>query len=123
MEQVEFDYAFMFRYSERPDTLAAEKYTDNVPDEVKDRRLREIIDLQQKLSWQSNKKDVSKIFEVLIEGYSKRSRDYFSGRNSQNKVVLFPVTGNNVGEYVWVKIIRFTSATLIGEVYEEDCNK
>jgi tRNA-2-methylthio-N6-dimethylallyladenosine synthase len=123
MEQVEFDYAFMFRYSERPDTLAAEKYTDNVPDEVKDRRLREIIDLQQKLSWQSNKKDVGKIFEVLIEGYSKRSRDYFSGRNSQNKVVLFPVTGNNVGEYVWVKIIRFTSATLIGEVHEDDCNK
>jgi tRNA-2-methylthio-N6-dimethylallyladenosine synthase len=123
MEKVEFDYAFMFRYSERPDTLAAEKYTDNVPDEVKDRRLREIIDLQQKLSWQSNKKDVGKIFEVLIEGYSKRSRDYFSGRNSQNKVVLFPVTGNNVGEYVWVKIIRFTSATLIGEVHEDDCNK
>jgi tRNA-2-methylthio-N6-dimethylallyladenosine synthase len=90
---------------------------------VKDRRLREIIDLQQKLSWQSNKKDVGKIFEVLIEGYSKRSRDYFSGRNSQNKVVLFPVTGNNVGEYVWVKIIRFTSATLIGEVHEDDCNK
>jgi len=123
MEQVEFDYAFMFRYSERPDTLAAEQYQDNVPDEVKDRRLREIIDLQQKLSWQSNKKDVSKIFEVLIEGYSKRSRDYFSGRNSQNKVVLFPVTGNKIGEYVRVKIIRFTSATLIGEVHEDDCNK
>jgi len=116
MEQVGFDYAFMFRYSERPDTLAAERYTDNVPSGVKDRRLREIIDLQQKLSYQSNKKDVGKTFEVLIEGFSKRSDAFYSGRNPQNKVVVFPVTGNNPGEYVLVKINRFTSATLIGEV-------
>jgi tRNA-2-methylthio-N6-dimethylallyladenosine synthase len=115
MEQVAFDYAFMFRYSERPDTLAAEKYKDNVPSGVKDRRLREIIDLQQKLSYQSNEKDVGKTFEVLIEGFSKRSDDFFSGRNSQNKVVVFPVTGNKPGEYAQVKISRFTSATLIGE--------
>ena len=115
MEQVGFDYAYMFRYSERPDTLAADRYKDNVPAEVKDRRLREIIDLQQKLSFQSNKKDVGKTFEVLIEGFSKRSDEFFSGRNSQNKVVVFPVTGNNPGEYVRVKINRFTSATLIGE--------
>jgi tRNA-2-methylthio-N6-dimethylallyladenosine synthase len=115
MEQVEFDYAFMFRYSERPDTLAAEQYKDNVPSEVKDRRLREIIDLQQKLSYQSNKEDVGKTCEVLIEGFSKRSDDFFSGRNSQNKVVVFPVTGNRPGEYVRVMINRFTSATLIGE--------
>ncbi len=115
MEQVGFDYAYMFRYSERPDTLAADRYKDNVPAEVKDRRLREIIDLQQKLSYQSNKKDVDKTFEVLIEGFSKRSDEFFSGRNSQNKVVVFPVTGNNPGEYVLIKINRFTSATLIGE--------
>jgi len=115
MEQVGFDYAYMFRYSERPDTLAADRYQDNVPAEVKDRRLREIIDLQQKLSYQSNKKDVGKTFEVLIEGFSKRSDEFFSGRNSQNKMVVFPVTSNKPGEYVRVKINRFTSATLIGE--------
>jgi tRNA-2-methylthio-N6-dimethylallyladenosine synthase len=115
MEQVGFDYAYMFRYSERPNTLAADRYQDNVPAEVKDRRLREIIDLQQKLSYQSNKKDVGKTFEVLIGGFSKRSDKFFSGRNSQNKVVVFPVTSNNPGEYVHVKINRFTSATLIGE--------
>jgi len=115
MEQVGFDYAYMFRYSERPNTLAAERYSDDVPAGVKDRRLREIIDLQQKLSFLSNKKDVGKTYEVLIEGWSKRSDDYFSGRNSQNKVVIFPVTGNNPGDYVRVKIARFTSATLIGD--------
>lgn len=115
MEQVGFDYAFMFRYSERPDTLAADRYQDNVPPEVKDRRLREIIDLQQKLSYQSNKKDVGNTFEVLIEDFSKRSKAFFSGRNSQNKVVVFPITGNNPGDYISVKINRFTSATLIGE--------
>ena len=115
MEQVGFDYAYMFRYSERPETLAADRYKDNVPAEIKDRRLREIIDLQQKLSYQSNKKDVGKTFEVLIEGFSKRSDEFFSGRNSQNKMVVFPVTSNKPGEYVRVKINRFTSATLIGE--------
>jgi len=115
MEQAGFDYTFMFRYSERPDTLAAERYQDNVPSELKDRRLREIIDLQQRLSYQSNKKDVGKTVEVLIEGFSKRSDAFYSGRNSQNKVVVFPVTGNHPGEYVPVKINRFTSATLIGE--------
>jgi len=115
MQEVSFDYAFMFRYSERPDTLAAERYKDNVPEGVKDRRLSEIIDLQQRLSFQSNKEDVGKTFEVLIEGFSKRSVDFFYGRNSQNKVVVFPVTINKPGEYVPVKIHRFTSATLIGE--------
>lgn len=120
MERVGFDYAFMFRYSERPDTLAAERYQDNVPPEVKERRLREIIDLQQKNSYQSNKEDAGKTFEVLIEGFSKRSDAFYSGRNSQNKVVVFPVTGNNPGEYVCVKISRFTSATLIGDAVNPD---
>jgi tRNA-2-methylthio-N6-dimethylallyladenosine synthase len=115
MEEAGFDYAFMFRYSERPDTLAADRYKDNVPSEVKDRRLREIIDLQQKLSYRSNKNDVGKTFEVLVEGFSKRSDAFYSGRNSQNKVVVFPLTENQPGEYVRVIINRFTSATLIGE--------
>ncbi len=115
MEKVGFDYAYMFRYSERPDTMAADRYQDNVPASVKDLRLKEIIDLQQKLSYQSNKKDVGKSFEVLIEGFSKRSDAFYAGRNSQNKVVVFPVNGNKPGEYVRVKINRFTSATLIGE--------
>jgi len=116
MEHVAFDYAFMFRYSERPDTLAADRYKDNVPIEIKDRRLKEIIELQQKLSFKSNKKDVGKTFEVLIEGFSKRSTEFFSGRNSQNKVVIFPITQNIPGDYVQVKINQSTSATLIGEI-------
>ncbi|MCX6245014.1 MAG: tRNA (N6-isopentenyl adenosine(37)-C2)-methylthiotransferase MiaB [Bacteroidetes bacterium] len=114
MEKVEYDYAFMFRYSERPDTLAADRYKDNVPDDVKERRLREIIDLQQKLSYQNNKMDVGKTFEVLVEGFSKRSAEHLSGRNSQNKVVVFRATGNKPGDCVPVKINRFTSATLLG---------
>jgi tRNA-2-methylthio-N6-dimethylallyladenosine synthase len=115
MHRVGFDYAYMFRYSERPETLAADHYQDNVPGETKDRRLREIIDLQQKLSLKSNKNDVGRIFEVLVEDFSKRSKEHFFGRNSQNKVVVFPVTDNKPGDYLRVKIIRYTSATLIGE--------
>jgi len=115
MEWVGFDYAFMFKYSERPQTLAAESLTDNVPAETKERRLREIIDLQQRLSYQSNKNDIGKTFEVLIEGTSKRSKNHYFGRNSQNKVVIFPKTEINPGHSIQVKIVRFTSATLIGE--------
>jgi tRNA-2-methylthio-N6-dimethylallyladenosine synthase len=115
MERVEYDYAFMFRYSERPDTLAADRYQDNVSDRIKNRRLWEIIDLQQKLSWQNNKKDVGKTFEVLVEGFSKRSHEHLAGRNSQNKIVVFPATVNKPGDYVNVKISHFTSATLLGD--------
>jgi tRNA-2-methylthio-N6-dimethylallyladenosine synthase len=114
MKAAAFDFAYMFRYSERPDTLAAEIYKDNVPDEVKERRLMEIIDLQQKLSLQSNKQDIDTIVEVLIEGYSKRSKDQFYGRNSGNKVVVFPRDQNKPGNYIHVKILKSTSATLIG---------
>jgi tRNA-2-methylthio-N6-dimethylallyladenosine synthase len=114
MEEVHFDYAFMFRYSERPNTLAAEKYKDDVPLEIKERRLREIIDLQQSLSLKSNEKDKGKTFEVLIEGFSKRSKEHYSGRNSQNKIVVFPKTGNTPGDYVNVRIQKYTSATLLG---------
>jgi tRNA-2-methylthio-N6-dimethylallyladenosine synthase len=114
MEWVGFDYAYMFRYSERPGTIAAALYKDNVPDEIKERRLNEIIASQQKLSYQSNIKDIGSIYEVMIEGYSKRSKDHFSGRNSQNKVVVFPKTNNKPGECIKIKILHVTSATLIG---------
>jgi tRNA-2-methylthio-N6-dimethylallyladenosine synthase len=114
MEWAGFDYAYMFRYSERPDTLAATLFKDNVPDEIKERRLKEIIALQQELSYQSNCRDLNAQFEVMIEGFSKRSKDQFFGRNSQNKVVVFPKTENKPGDYIMVKIHHVTSATLIG---------
>ncbi|MFH1936790.1 MAG: tRNA (N6-isopentenyl adenosine(37)-C2)-methylthiotransferase MiaB, partial [Bacteroidota bacterium] len=116
MEWARFDYAFMFNYSERPLTLAAETMTDNVPDAVKERRLTEVINLQHRLSYQSNQQDLHREFEVLIEGDSKRSREHFMGRNSRNKVVVFPKTKTKPGEYVSVKITSTTSATLLGEV-------
>jgi tRNA-2-methylthio-N6-dimethylallyladenosine synthase len=115
MKEVGFDYAFMFQYSERPDTLAAAKYKDDVPLDVKERRLKEIISLQQELSLQSNQRDKGKVFDVLIEGFSKRSKEHFSGRNSQNKVVVFPKTDNKPGDYVFVEIQKVTSATLLGK--------
>lgn len=115
MEWARFASAFMFKYSERPQTLAAEALKDNVPEEVKERRLKEIIQLQHKLSEKSNKADIGKTFEVLIEGISKRSADHYFGRNSQNKVVVFPKTGPGPGSYVLVRIKRVTSATLLGE--------
>ncbi|MBU1014342.1 MAG: tRNA (N6-isopentenyl adenosine(37)-C2)-methylthiotransferase MiaB [Bacteroidetes bacterium] len=115
MEAVGYDYAFMFKYSERPDTLAAKKFKDDVPEEVKSRRLAEIIDLQRKLSHQSNKKDLGLTFEVLVEGFSKKSEEQLSGRNSQNKMVVFPKMNYKKGDYVQVKIDRCTAATLIGE--------
>ena len=115
MKEASFDYAFTFKYSERPQTLAAERYTDDVPAEVKERRLREIISLQQELSSASNHRDIGETFETLIEGESKRSDKNFYGRNSQNKVLVFPKTSQEPGEYVMVKVKRATSATLIGE--------
>ncbi|MBN1198021.1 MAG: tRNA (N6-isopentenyl adenosine(37)-C2)-methylthiotransferase MiaB [Bacteroidales bacterium] len=118
MAQVKFDYAFMFNYSERPMTPAAKTLKDNVPREVKERRLTEVIGLQQKLSFESNKQDLGRVFEVLIEGNSKRSADHFMGRNSQNKVVVFPKTTAGPGEYVQVKVFSFTSATLLGETVQ-----
>lgn len=115
MEEVRFDSAFMFRYSERPGTLAAERYKDNVPDAVKERRLKEIITLQNRLSAQNNRLDEGKVVEVLIESESKRSRESWAGRNSQNKMVVFPKQGSKPGEIVSVRIVRSTSATLVGE--------
>jgi len=118
MEWAGFDFAYMFKYSERPGTRAARKYKDDISDEIKTKRLNEIISLQNKLSAISKRQDVGKVFEVLIEGPSKRSPDYFSGRTSQNKVVVFPGKGRKKGEYITVYIERCTSATLIGKIIE-----
>lgn len=115
MEWVGYDFAYMFKYSERPGTKAARKYPDDVPEEIKTRRLDEIISLQNKLSAKSKKLDVGRVFEVLTEDFSKRSRDFLSGRTSQNKVVVFPAEGHRKGEYVNVRLERCTSATLIGK--------
>lgn len=118
MEQCRYDMSYMFSYSERPGTLAARRYTDDVPDDVKKRRLEEIINLQNQHSKESYQNDIGKTFEVLIEGDSKRSEADWCGRNSQNKMVVFP-KGNysyKKGDYVNVKIDRATQATLLGEV-------
>ncbi len=119
MKQVEYDFAFMFKYSERPDTAAARKLPDDVPEEVKSRRLTEIIDLQSQLSEKSKQKDIGKCFEVLIEGESKKRSEEYFGRTSQNKVVVFPRKNFKIGDYVFVKILKCTPATLIGEIIEE----
>jgi tRNA-2-methylthio-N6-dimethylallyladenosine synthase len=115
MEWAKFDYAYMFKYSERPGTAAAGKYKDDVPEVVKSKRLQEVIELQQKLSHESNKQDVGNTFELLAEGVSRKSKDFLSGRNSQNKVIIFPKKNFKAGDYVNVKVIRCTPATLIGE--------
>ena len=115
MKEVHYDAAYMFQYSERPQTLAAETLKDNVPGEVKERRLTEIIQLQNSLSLESNRRDVGKIFEILVEGRSKRSAEHLSGRNTGNKVAVFPKLSAGPGDYVQVKITGATSATLLGE--------
>lgn len=114
-----YDYAFMFKYSERPDTLAHKRYKDDVPDEVKSRRLQEIIELQQELSFRSNHADIGKTFEVLAESVSKKSGNELSGRNSQNKVVVFARENFKPGDYVKVRITSCTPATLRGKVVKE----
>jgi len=115
MEWVKYDFAYMFKYSERPNTYAERNFEDDVPEEVKSRRLQEIIDMQSKLSLESNKKDIGKTFEVLVEGVSKKSETRLFGRNTQNKVIVFDTKNNNVGDFVQVKVINCTSATLLGE--------
>lgn len=118
MREVRFDMAFMFKYSERPGTFAAKKLPDNIPEEVKLRRLAEIIDLQNILSKESNQRDIGKTFDVLVEGFSKRSKEQLFGRNSQNKVVIFPRHGRRIGEIIKVEITSASSATLFGDVVE-----
>ena len=114
MEQVHFDYAFMFKYSVRPNTLAARKMTDDVSEDIKTRRLQEIIEMQGRLSAESKQRSIGQTYEVLAESISKKSTNELSGRNSQNMVVVFP-KGNYVqGDYVQVRITDCTPATLIG---------
>lgn len=116
MKQVKYDYAYMFKYSERPGTPAEKKYEDNVPELIKSKRLNEIIEIQQELSLESNQKDIGKTFEVLVEGTSRKSDSHLAGRNSQNKVIVFPAYQLKPGDYVRVTINKCTSATLIGDV-------
>jgi tRNA-2-methylthio-N6-dimethylallyladenosine synthase len=115
-EAVGFDAAFMFQYSERPGTLAAKKYPDDVPPEVKTRRLEEIIALQNRLSLESNRRDVGKTFQVLVEGPSKRNPAELCGRNSQNKMCVWPDTQHRAGDLVDVKVLDCTQATLLCEL-------
>ena len=116
MREVHFDSAFMFKYSERPGTYAAKHLPDDVPEEVKLRRLNEVIQLQNDLSAQSNLRDVGKEFDVLVEGYSKRSRQQLCGRTEQGKMVVFDKGGHHPSEIVRVRITSSTAATLIGEL-------
>ena len=115
-QQVRFDGAFMFQYSERPGTLAARHYPDDVPPEVKTERLNRIIALQNELSAESNRRDVGREFEVLVEGFSKRSQADLMGRTSQNKACVFPAASHTKGEYVTVRVLDSTPATLICEI-------
>ena len=114
MREVGYDSAFMFKYSERPGTYASKHLPDNVPEEEKIRRLNELIALQTEISAQQNKKDEGKEFDVLVEGFSKRSREQLCGRTEQNKMVVFDKGGHHIGEIVRVKIVGSTSATLLG---------
>ena len=114
MNEVGYDFAYMYKYSERPNTKAQRTMVDDVPEEVKSARLTEIIDLQQKLSLESNKKDIGKCFEVLVEGVSKRSDKRLYGRTSQNKVLIFDRKEYKIGDYVMVNVTDCSSATLKG---------
>lgn len=116
MEKVQYDFAYMFMYSERPKTLAERKFTDDIPEEIKKIRLQEVVDLQRKHSEIKTKAGVGKIHKVLIENTSKKSDEMFSGRNSQNTTVVFPKGNHKKGEYVNVRATSCTSSTLIGEV-------
>lgn len=118
MEHSKYDMSYMFFYSERPGTLAARRYKDDVAEDVKKRRLQEIVAIQNRLSLASNQRDIGKTFKVLIEGESKRSNDDWMGRNTQNKVIVFPKNNTDYrkGDYVFVKVNDCTQATLLGEI-------
>jgi tRNA-2-methylthio-N6-dimethylallyladenosine synthase len=124
MEWAKYDFAYMFKYSERPGTAAAKKFKDDISEKIKSGRLQEVVDLQLKLSAENNKKDLNKVHKVLVEGFSKKSKEHLAGRNSQNKVIVFPkeiFSGEHnrtimKGEYVNVLVTECTAATLIGKV-------
>jgi tRNA-2-methylthio-N6-dimethylallyladenosine synthase len=116
IEWADYSMSYMFFYSERPGTLAARKYVDDIPLELKKRRLSEIIRLQNQISFKNNQRDIGKTFKVLIEGDSKKSNLEWKGRNSQNKMLIFPKIGDQKpGDYVYVRVNEVTSATLRGE--------
>lgn len=119
IQWVGYDFAFMFKYSERPNTKAARKFEDDVPEDLKTRRLTEIIELQGKLSEESKRNDIGRCFEVLVEGVSKKSENHYYGRTSQNKVVVFPMENCQIGDYVYVEIKDSTPATLLGVIVPE----
>jgi tRNA-2-methylthio-N6-dimethylallyladenosine synthase len=114
MEYVKYSFGYMYSYSERPGTLAGRKMEDDVPEETKARRLQEIVDLQQKHAWQRSEEFIGKTVEVLIEKLSKKSKEEFSGRNSQSITVVFPKENYKIGDFVNVKIESCTSGTLKG---------
>lgn len=122
MEYSRYDFSYMFFYSERPGTLAQRRYKDDIPEEVKKRRLQEIVEIQNKLSQESNKKDIGKTFTVLIEGDSKKNDKEWKGRNSQNKVIVFPKENYSLknGDYVQVKVLDCTQATLLGKIINQE---
>ena len=119
MEYVKYDFAYMFAYSERPGTLAAKKFEDDIPEEVKKRRLQEVIALQQQHSLEKNQKHLGKTYKVLVEGFSKKSDDFLKGRTTHNTMVVFPKKDYQKGQYVFVKINDCTAATLLGEAVVE----
>ena len=119
MESVKFDFSYMFAYSERPGTPASKKFKDDVQMEIKKRRLQEIIDLQNRHSMERNLRDVNKTHKILIEGYSKRSKEHLQGRTSSNKVVVFPAGNYQKGQYLNVIVKQCTSATLLGEIVKD----
>lgn len=119
MKKVRYELAYMFFYSERPGTLAAKKYEDDVPEAVKKRRLQEIIEIQTQINKELNEAEVGKTYEVLVEGTSKRDENDLRGRNSENKMIIFPKENYQPGDFVMVKIEKTTSATLIGKAIEK----
>ncbi|MFM7681538.1 MAG: TRAM domain-containing protein, partial [Bacteroidota bacterium] len=116
MDEVQYDFAYMFKYSERPKTLAERKFEDDVAEEVKGRRLNEVIEKQLKSSLLSNQRQIGTTQKVLIEGPSKRSEEHYCGRTGRNSMTVFPNNNFHKGQYVMVKINDCTSATLLGEV-------
>ena len=116
IDQVQYDFSFMFYYSERPGTLAARKYKDDVPEEVKKRRLSEIIEKQRMYTLKSNQKCIHNSYKVLIEKESKKSKDFYQGRTEHNKIVILPKGQYNIGDYAYVYITDCNAATLFGEL-------
>jgi tRNA-2-methylthio-N6-dimethylallyladenosine synthase len=119
MDLVQFDFAYMFYYSERPGTLAEKKYKDDISLDVKKRRLNEIIVKQRQHSFLKNQMDVGNVYRVLIEGFSKRSEDDLQGRTTSNKVVVFPRENFQKGQYVDVRVTECTGGTLVGEAVKK----